>query len=112
MFLTIHTPVTVISWESLIAHIAIEDRAEVDLVRVLTDMEDPNIFQLTKPSSQRLLLEQSLGEEYELIDRIMESTTGVKVPQAFLYIHYYTVLFATLSTTTHFTLGPLIRIKD
>ncbi len=36
MFLTIHTPVTVTSWESLISHIPIEDRREVDLVRVLT----------------------------------------------------------------------------
>lgn len=44
MFLSIHIPVTVTSWKSLLANISSEDRGDVDLVKVLEDMEDPNIF--------------------------------------------------------------------
>lgn len=49
MFLTIHTPVTVTSWESLLTHIPTDDREGVDLVRVLTEMEDPGVFLMVKP---------------------------------------------------------------
>lgn len=44
MFLSIHIPVTVASWESLLANISSEDRGDVDLVKVLEDMEDPNLL--------------------------------------------------------------------
>lgn len=104
MFLSIHIPVTVTSWKSLLANISSEDRGDVDLVKVLEDMEDPNIFVTNKPFCQKLVLENVLGEDNVLIGRIMEATTGVKVPQAFLCIHYYTVLFTT--TLYHHTLHP------
>ncbi len=96
MFLSIHIPVTVTSWESLVADIPSDEVGDVDLVRVLAVMEDSNTFMMNRQLSQRLMLQDALGDGSVLIDLIMEATTGVKVPQAFLCIHYYTVLFTTL----------------
>lgn len=100
MFLSIHIPVTVSSWEPLLADIPSEDRGDVDLVKLLGEMEDPNTFLTNRPLGQRLMLEKVLGDGTFLVDQIMAITAGVQVLQAFLCIHYY------IYCTVHHTLPP------
>ena len=67
------------SWESLLSNIPMEERGGVDLVKVLIEMEEPSVFVTNKRAFQKLSLEHFFGDESDLIDRVLESTSTDKV---------------------------------
>lgn len=82
----------------------------MDLVRVLTNMEDPNIFLTNKRTSQKMLLEGTLGEGHELVDRILDSISPDKVhhkhSNAFTHQRTTFCLAHDCIVTVHRTLPP------
>ena len=99
-------------WESLISHIAMEQRGGVDLVKVLEDMVDQNIFVANKRTNQTMMLEGALGEEHELVDKYLDSTSTVNVHHkhlnAFTIYHQLTTfcLAHNCIVTVHHTPPP------
>ena len=84
----------------------------MDLVGVLTEMEDPKTFLRNNRRSQKIILEATFGEGHELVESILDSISPVKVhhkhSKAFTSYHRRTTLCLAHDclVIVHHTLPP------
>ena len=70
------------------------------LAALLEDAEDPDVFCLSLERTQRALLQDVLGDESHLVDKILKSIREVSLSNSVLCIHLETSL-NTCSLTGH-----------